>query len=77
MSVLVVKYSCPLCRIKDREVEVRARESEDVIQWLEGTCFPAIGADHMTSFPACGATSLTDLKIPISGSDKVGGVIKQ
>lgn len=75
--VLGVLYTCEECGLKDREVKVRARGSEDVVTWVENICIIGVAADHLMTSPRCRATHMTNLKIPISGADKIGGVIKQ
>lgn len=74
---LTVLYTCAPCGIHDREVIVPARGDEDVVQWLEGPCMGALARDHQSASPGCRATTLTELKIPMSGTDKVGGVVRQ
>jgi hypothetical protein len=76
-AFVTVRYSCSLCGIKDREVKVRARENEDVVQWVKEICMVAVGGDHAAISPSCQATSVENLMIPISGADKVGGVVRQ
>lgn len=77
-ATVTVLYSCPLCGIKDRGVGVRARGiEEDVLDWLEGACMVALGRDHAATSPFCHPTELKNLKIPLIGTDKIGGVAKQ
>jgi hypothetical protein len=77
MPFITVRYSCPACGIRKREVEVQARESEDVIEWMEKVCIIALGNDHASVSPHCHPEELKDVMIPIHGSDKIGGVIHQ
>jgi hypothetical protein len=76
-AFVTVSYSCHLCGIEKREVRVRARGDEDVVQWLEQTCMVDLGADHAAMSPHCHPTELKDIMIPITGTDKIGGVVKQ
>jgi hypothetical protein len=76
-AFVTIRYSCHLCGIEKREVRVRARENEDVVQWLEQVCMVDLGADHAAVSPYCHPTELKDIMIPLSGVDKVGGVVKQ
>ncbi len=71
-----VAYTCTLCGIKDREVSVPARGDEDVVSWLQNVCIPALEYDHACISPECGAQELTNLMIPLSGADRIGGVIR-
>lgn len=68
-----VFYSCPECGIKDREVRVKAREGEDVIEWMEKSCMIALGTDHQEQSPNCNPDELHDVKIPVNNVDRVGG----
>ena len=68
-----VKYSCHRCGLKDAEVLVSARSSEDVIEWLNQTVNPNVKYDHTMRSPRCTATSFQNLMIPITGTDMVGG----
>jgi hypothetical protein len=74
---ITVKYSCHLCGIVKREVQVRARGDEDVVQWLEQVCISDLVKDHSSVSPECRPSELKDIMIPVSGSDKIGGVVKQ
>lgn len=76
-ACITVRYSCPNCGIKGRDVQMAARGDEDVITWMEHTCIPTVSRDHAATSPLCTATSLSDLMIPITGAEKVGGVIRQ
>lgn len=66
-------YSCSACGIRDVEVRVPAREEEDVVVWLERVCAVAIGADHVARSPHCRAQTMENLKIPMTGTDRIGG----
>lgn len=68
-----VRYTCLPCGIRDREVKVPARTTEDVVHWVEKVAAVAIGADHMATSPHCRATHMTNIKIPMDGTDRVGG----
>jgi hypothetical protein len=69
---ITCKYSCR-CGIRDAEVEVPARTTEEVVDWVERVLGAAIGADHMKRSPHCRATEMEHVKIPMLGSDRVGG----
>jgi len=60
---ITVLYSCFLCGLVDRKVEVYAREShEDMIEWLKEQAISAVAVDHATR--QCPARSFQNLKIP-------------
>jgi hypothetical protein len=69
-----VKYSCPLCGLRDVAVDVTSRGEEDVVQWIEQVCMVELASDHATRSPHCHPLQLHDIKIPIAGAEKIGGV---
>lgn len=72
-----VKYSCHLCGLKDIEVQIPARETEDVLAWMHQVLEPGVGADHQMRSPHCKPKTLKDVKIPMSGADRIGGATAQ
>lgn len=70
-----VLYSCRVCGIRDAALRVPAREEEEVLAWMDAT-IALVGADHYRRSPACGATRLQDLKIPMTGVDRIGGAAR-
>ena len=70
------KYSCIECGLSDTCCEVTARSEEDVLVWMDYLIL-AIAYNHSMRSPHCPAKSITDIKIPISGADKIGGVAIQ
>lgn len=72
-----ILYSCQECGIKDAEVQVRFRESEeDVLAWMKQVVEPALGADHFVHSPDCHPESLQNVKIPVpAGTQFLGGMI--
>lgn len=74
---LTVLYTCDSCGVSDRGVSVAAREAdEDVVAWV-GQVAVLVGRDHARVSPDCHVETLTNLKIPVSGADHIGGVTKQ
>jgi hypothetical protein len=67
-----VRYSCPACGLVSVNVDVPARETEDVVTWMEATV-RATGADHNRRSPDCHPARLHDLMIPMTGTDRIGG----
>jgi hypothetical protein len=67
-----VLYSCDLCGLVDIPVSVPARENEDVIQWME-TMGVLLSNDHQKRSPHCHPKTLSQVKVPMTGTDKVGG----
>jgi len=70
--MITVFYSCPACGLKDVAVVVPARETEDVRVWMDKTIRLTCD-DHAQRSPSCHPEQLHDLKIPITGADRVGG----
>lgn len=69
---ITVKYSCDVCGLTDVQVEVRAREDEDVTTWMDQTV-RRIARHHSGTSPFCTARTLKNLMIPITNADKIGG----
>lgn len=72
-----VRYTCPICKTVDREVEVRTRfAEEDVVDWVEWVRMK-VGQDHQEHKPRC-PSFLCDLKIPINKGDdaRIGEEVK-
>lgn len=73
---LTVRYSCPLCGIKDAPVQVEERPSEmDVRVWM-GQVIAAVSRDHALRSPWCHPSQLHDLKVPIAGAAFIGGPVQ-
>jgi hypothetical protein len=69
-----VKYSCFKCGINRVLVAVPARQDEDVVEWMNKVCAPALSADHDRRSPHCRITKLDEVMIPLyEDSDKIGG----
>ena len=65
-------YSCEGCGLRDVGVDVPARGDEDVAEWMRGTV-KRLSADHRRRSPTCTARAMQEVKIPITGADRVGG----
>lgn len=68
-------YSCHVCKLEKIAIDVPARGIEDVREWMDMTV-RHVANDHRRRSPRCTATSLSDLMIPLAGSDKIGGPSK-
>jgi hypothetical protein len=66
------RYSCQGCGLADVGVDVPAREDEDVCVWMNATV-QKLAADHRRRSPRCRANAFQEVKIPITGADRVGG----
>lgn len=73
MTTISCKYSCVLCGLRNVAVAVKAREEEQVTEWMDRTCVPTIMADHHQRSPQCYPESLTNIMIPVTGADRIGG----
>lgn len=69
---ITCKYSCHLCGINKVEVDVPARGDEDILQWMD-VLAARLSADHRERSPHCRPITLSDVMIPITGTNKVGG----
>lgn len=71
---ITVKYSCPACGLHRRCVDVPARKgNEDVKHWMLKTMSESIGRDHATVSPTCQSLTMSEVMIPISGVEHIGG----
>lgn len=64
---MIIKYSCKLCGIKRREVQVKPRDprNQSVTSWMESIMFP-LQFDHEMQSPSCPAKELSELMIPFA-----------
>lgn len=69
---ITCKYSCHLCGLKAIEVAVPARGDEDVISWMKALG-KYLSEDHHAKSPHCRPDTLSNVMIPITGANKVGG----
>jgi hypothetical protein len=67
-----VLYSCHACGVVDASIHVPERGEENVIEWMDQTA-AIIARDHRSAYPNCRATSIQNLKIPITNVEKIGG----
>lgn len=69
-------FSCDACGVRDIKFEVEARTTEDVIVWMKQKLTIAVGKAHFKMSPYCSVSKLTNVKIPITGASKIGGVLE-
>lgn len=69
---ITVFYSCHKCGLENVSLDVKAREQEDVIKWMEHLG-RELSQDHAHRSPRCITKELSDVKIPIEGVDRIGG----
>lgn len=72
-ATIVCKYSCKVCGLERVAVNVPARREEDLVKWMEDVCSVALAKDHCRRRPGCRASTLSEVMIPITGAQKVGG----
>lgn len=70
-----VRYSCVACGVQRATVAVPARGEEDVVVWVKDVMAPAIGEDHAARSPFCSSRTMSEVLIPITGAEKVGGPV--
>lgn len=68
-----VLYSCAGCGLQRVSAAVPARTTENVVDWLEKVAARVLSADHQRRSPLCRSTVMSEVMIPISGADRVGG----
>lgn len=73
MVSITVMYSCSGCGLIKAKCEVPARTTEDVVVWTRDILGGAVGSDHHKRSPSCTSDTMSEVWIPITGSDKVGG----
>lgn len=71
-----IQYDCRVCGVGFRPFVMRERRAdEDVIAWTKYAA-ECCGAHHLHVAPGCPCREV-DLKIPISGADRIGGAPRQ
>ncbi len=75
-TTVSIRYSCHLCGIEKAAVDVPARGEEDLEKWM-AVMIHALGNDHQKRSPNCHPQSLSDIMIPMTGTDRVGGPVIQ
>lgn len=74
---ILCKFTCTTCGLRRIPISVQAREaSEDVVDWMNGVV-RQVGEEHQRLSPGCPAKELSELMIPMSGTDRVGGPVVQ
>ena len=71
---ITVRYSCFACRVQRAHLEVVARGTEDVTTWMDATV-RRVAQHHRSHNPRCQATELSELLVPLTGTDRVGGAV--
>lgn len=71
--MITIRYSCHLCRLEKVHCDVPERqEGADISDWMK-----IVGAhlsdDHARRSPNCHPDSLSDVLIPVSGAQYIGG----
>lgn len=72
--MITVLYSCKQCGLKDRAVQVPAREHQDVdvVRWMREVVGSVLSDDHRRASPHCRPDSLSDIKIPLADAEFIG-----
>lgn len=71
-----VKYSCVLCGLSRVTLPMQAREGEPLDEWMQALT-RQIQEDHLKRHPLCVAEKITEVLIPFTGTEKVGGPVLQ
>lgn len=73
--VTIVYYSCFKCGLDRVPCSVKAREQENVIEWMK-ILGEKLSADHSERSPDCHPKQLNNIMIPIDNRSKVGGPVE-
>jgi hypothetical protein len=78
-DTIVCMYSCQACGLVDVRVPVRLRyRGEGVSHWVKHAVTPALAADHKAKRQGtCQPMALQEVKIPLTGRERVGGPVVQ
>lgn len=72
--MITIYFSCPPCGLVKHALQVPARIDPDVealLPWM-GMLQKHIGEEHRRVSPHCKAAAVTELAIPLAGSEFVG-----
>lgn len=73
MKFISVQYSCSLCGIKNKAVDVPERTTEEIDVWFEDVLIVHLCADHRKHSPDCNPENLSEVMIPMpENADKIG-----
>jgi len=67
-----IVYSCQRCGLELVTCDVPAREDEDVRLWMDRTV-RLVWDDHARRSPHCHPDTLSEMRIPMTGADRIGG----
>ena len=70
---ITVQFSCALCGVRRRRLDVPARTADqDVVAWMDATV-RRVWREHARLSPLCRPAELTELLVPVTGADRIGG----
>lgn len=75
LPTTTIRYSCRPCNLVKVALDVPARGTESVTDWMNAT-MQHVSTDHRRRSPRCSAKTC-DLMIPTTGTDQIGGPVKQ
>ena len=70
----VIEYCCDECGIQDMRLLVPSREDESVDDWM-GLVSYHIRDNHVAMSPDCKTKKISRIKIPMTGTAKIGGPV--
>lgn len=71
--MITIRYSCHLCGLEKIHCDVPQREpGSNVIDWMK-LVGVKLSDDHARRSPQCHPEKLSDVLIPITGADYIGG----
>lgn len=70
---IIILYTCDLCGLEKQKLSIpQRRENEDIREWMRKSSIH-IQSDHLKRSPDCKAEALSQLMIPITGAEMIGG----
>jgi hypothetical protein len=74
IAYITCKYSCDECGLHRVEVTVPARpKSMDIARWVQNVAAYMVYADHSCRSPKCRSNTMSEMMIPITGAEILGG----
>ncbi len=75
MKKIILQYTCSLCHLEDRKVEVEPRKpDQDIGDWLNRVATPALVRDHERMSPGCQPKEFAEVKIPMGPEGAEGPI---
>ncbi|MCB1865794.1 MAG: hypothetical protein KDG50_10210 [Chromatiales bacterium] len=74
---ITIQYTCPLCNLVDRRIEVQERaDNQGIGEWMEALAVE-MATDHDGLHPDCHPSRFTNVRIPTYEGQPVGRAPRQ